>query len=123
MAAEGGDDFFAQRGGDVVGDEGFAAEAGNGGGTGGGEGVLRAGDADELVAIDDGGAELGVVGPEGEETELYGVLENLIGDAAGKGALHGDFEAGMLATEGVENRQEVEAGVLVGGEVKAPEVE
>ena len=123
VAAEGGDHFFAQRRRDVVGDEGFAAKAPDGRGAGGGQRVLRAGDADEVVAIHDGRGKLGVVGAEGEEAEFYGVLENVVGDAAGEGALDGDFDAGVVAAEGVEDGEEVEAGVFVGGKVEAAEVE
>ena len=123
MAAEGGDDFFLEVAKRRVGDEGFAAKAADGGGACGGEGVLRSGDADQVVAVDDSGAELGVVGPEGEEAQFDGVLENLVGDAACEGALDGDFEAGVLVAEGVEDGEEVEAGVFVGGEVEAADVQ
>ena len=68
------------------------------------------------VGIDGDGAEAIAGGAEGDDAELDGALEELVGDAAGKRALHGDADVRADAAECVEHRQQIEAGVLVGGE-------
>ncbi len=101
-----------------MGNEGFAAEALDGDLRHSGERVLRSDDADQLIAEDDRGFHLGVVGAEADHAHFDGVGEDIIGNAAGERALDGDLDARVLAAEGVQQRQQVEAGVLVGGQVE-----
>ncbi len=123
VAAKGLDDLLPLRRGDIVRDEGLRGELPDGDLSGSGEGMLGVDDEGELVAVDDDGAELRIFGAEGEDAELDGVEEDLVGDAAGERALDGELDAWVFPAELVEQREEVEAGVLVGGEVEAALVE
>ncbi len=49
--------------------------------------------------------------------------QHLVRDAAGERALHGDLDARVLAAKLVEQRQQIKAGVLVGGELELSAVE
>jgi hypothetical protein len=123
VAAEGLDDLLALGRGDIVRDEVLGTELADGDFAGAGEGVLRVDDESELVAVDDDRLDLGIVGFEGEDADFDGVEEDFVGDAAGESALDGDFDVRVLAAVFVEQRQKIETGVLVGGEIEAAAVE
>ena len=82
------------------------------------EGMTRIDDQGELIAVDHDGFDLRIFGTEGEHAKLDRVHEDLVGDAAGKGALHSEFDPGILPAEFVEKRQEIEAGVLIGRKIE-----
>lgn len=123
MAAKGLDHLLPLRRRDVVRDEVLRRQLPDGDLSGAGEGMLGVDDEGELVAVDDDGAELRIFGTEREDAELDGVKEDFVGDAAGERALDGELDAWVLAAEFVEQGEEVETGVLVGGEVEAALVE
>ena len=83
------------------------------------EGVLWIDDQVQFVAVDDDRLHLRVIGFVGDDAELDRVQQHLIGNAAGQRALHGNLDLGVVAAKFVEQREQVEAGVLVGGEVQA----
>ena len=60
-----------------------------------------------------------IVGAEGEDAKLGGAFEELVGDLAGKRALHGDAELRVGAAECIEYGKQPEAGVLVGSDDEA----
>ena len=72
----------------------------------------------QLVAVHHNGAELRIVGAKRQHSHLHGVLQHLLGDIAGQGTLHGDPDHGMYPAELVQHRQEIQAGVLVGGDAQ-----
>ena len=119
MASEGFDDALAQRRGDGVGDEGLRAEFADGDLLLFGQGMFGVDDEGDRVGVDGDGVEAGVLGTEGEDAELDGAFEKLVGNLAGKRALDRYTDVGVIATEGVEHREEPEAGVFVGGEREA----
>ena len=118
-ALKGGEHFFTQGRGHIVGNEDFAAETGDGGSLFARQGMARSDDADQLVTINNRRTYLRIIGAETDHTDLNGVREDLIGDAAGEGTLHGDLDVGVVAAEGIQHRKEIEAGVLIGGEGEA----
>ena len=83
-----------------------------------GQRMARADDEGQAVAVDGDGAELRGIGPEGDDAELEGAQVELLGNARGQHALHGDADVGKLAAEGVDGRQQVHAGVLVGRQLQ-----
>lgn len=123
IALEGFEDLGALGRWDVVGDEVLVTELANGDGAGLGETVARVDDEGEFVAIDDDGFERGILWAEADDADFDGVGEDLVGNTAGERALHGDLDAGVGAAELVEDGQQREAGVLVGGEGEAAAVE
>ena len=62
-----------------MGDEILRAELADGDLAGAGERVAGAGDEGELVAVDDDGLDLGVVGFEGEDADFAGVRKDVVG--------------------------------------------
>ena len=58
------------------------------------------------------------IGPEGDEAEFEGAQIELLGNARGQHALHGNADMGKLAAECVDGRQQVHAGVFVGGQLQ-----
>lgn len=73
----------------------------------------------KLIAVDHHGFDLRVVRLEREDSDLDRVHQHLIRDATGERTLHGDFDKRMLAPELMQERQQIEAGVLVGREAEA----
>ncbi len=120
---EGLHDLLPERRGDGMRDEAAGAQIADRDGTGASEGVTGIDDKGEFVAVDDGRAELWVVWSEREKAELDGMKENIVWNAAGEGSLDGDFDAPVLLAEIGEQRQQIEAGVLVGGNVEAAGVQ
>ena len=72
----------------------------------------------QAVAIDGDGADLRGIGPEGDDAQFEGAQVQLLGNARGQHALHGDADMGKLAAKGVDGRQQVHAGVLVGRQLQ-----
>ncbi len=104
-------------------DEVLRAELADGDLRGPSQGAPRVHDQREIVAVDDDGLHLRVVGLEGENANFDGVEQDFVGNAAGERALNGDFDVRVLAAVLVEKRQQVKAGVLVCGEVEAASVQ
>ena len=110
------DDLLALRRSDVVGNEDLVAELADGDLLASGEGMGWADDELEFVAVDDDGADLGVVGRK-ETTPISTEWErDVIWDATGELPADGDLDAGVLAAVFVENGQEIQTGVLVCGQ-------
>ncbi len=120
---EGLDDLLTEGRGDGVGDEVAGTEIADGNLARAGEGMAGIDDKGQIVAIDDGGGELRVVGAEGEQAELDAVQQHLVRDAAGERALHGDLDAAVSFAELRQQRKQVEAGVFVGGDAEFAGVE
>jgi hypothetical protein len=64
-----------------------------------------------------------VVGSVGHDAELDVAEKELVGDFGGERTLNGDADVGAAAAEFVEDGQQVEAGVFVGGEQETTAVE
>ncbi len=88
-----------------------------------GERMMRADDEGQAVAVDGDGADVRGVGAERDNAQLEGAQGELVGDVRGKHALHGDADVGKFAAEGVDGRQQVHAGVFVGGELQVAALE
>ena len=86
-------------------------------------GVPGADDEREGVGVDGDGAVVFGIGLEGDDAELEEAEVELLGDFAGEGAMHGDVDRGVLLAKGVEDGEQVEAGVFVGGELEAAALE
>ncbi len=84
--------------------------------------ALAKDDTDQLVAVHRDGAQLRIVRTEAQHTELHRMLAHLIGDAAGKRALHRHLKVGVASAKGIQHRQQVQAGVLIGRNVKTTKV-
>lgn len=119
VASEGFDDALAEGGGDDVGDKVLLTEFADGEAFASGERMAGGDDEGHRVGIDGDGVEAVAFGAEGEDAEFSGALQKLLGDGAGEGALDHDVDVGMNAPEGVEDGEEPEAGVLVGGDGEA----
>ena len=87
------------------------------------QGMLRVDDEGDRVGVDGDGVETCVLGAKRKNAELDGSLEELIGDLAGEGSLHGNADLGEITTEFVEDGQKPEAGVLVGCDSEAAALE
>ena len=75
-------------------------------------------DKSQAVAIDGDGADLRRVGPERDDAQLEGAQAQLFGNARGQHPLHGDGDVGKFAAKCVDGRQQIHAGVLVGGQLQ-----
>ncbi len=77
----------------------------------------------EFVPVNNDGVDLRVVRLEGKHTNLDGVIENLICDAAGKGTLYGNFYVRILTPVLVKHWKQKERGIFVRRKVKAATME
>lgn len=123
VAAKGLKHLCALGRGHVVRDKVFVAEVADGYVSGSSQGVARVDDEGEIIAKDDDGFERAIVWLEAENAYLDGVREHLVCDAAGERALHADHDARVGAAKTVKHRQQVEAGVLVGGQQQSAAVQ
>ena len=118
MTGEGLDDTLAQRRCDGMGNEIFCAEFSDGDLLLTGEWMFWVHHKDDGVGINGDSLEARVIRAKGKHPELHGAIEDLIGDLAGKGALDGDTDVGVVAAKGIQDGQEPETGVFIGGDGK-----
>ena len=116
MASEKFDDAAAKRRFDDVGDEGFLAEFFDADFATLGEGMLRRDDKGEFVFEDFGGLQLGVAGDERDRAEIETVVDDFVGDVAGKHSVQTDLHAGMRFAEFGERRKQGMDGAFVDAE-------
>ena len=81
--------------------------------------MARADDECQAVVINGDGAEFRRVEAERRDADLESAQTQFLGDAAGQHAVHGDADLGKLAAKLVDGRQQVHAGVFVGGQLQA----
>ncbi len=112
-------DLAAERRGDAVADEVLSAELADGHAGLACEGVGAVDDESDVVLVDADGVKRVLLGAEGEDAELDGALEYLVGDAAGKGALDVDLNLRTGVAVELQAREQEVRGVLVGGEGEA----
>ena len=72
----------------------------------------------QLVAKDDHGLHLRIVRAKREHADLDRMHQHLVRDTAGERSLHRDFDIGVLAAVLIEQREQVQAGVFVGGKIQ-----
>lgn len=112
------DDAAAERRNNVVSDEIFRSQIAEGDFLLARKRVSRIHDEDDRICVDADGFELRVFRLEGHDAQLDGAPEDLLGNAAGQRSLHHNADMRALASENIQDGQQVEAGVFVGGEMK-----
>src|SRR6187402_716923 len=118
VASKGIHHLCALGGGDVMGNEILRTQVADGDGLRGGQRMFWMDDEGESVPVDDDRADLRVFRAKGQDTELDGVRQDLIRDAAGQRAVHSDLDAWVLSAKDVQKRKQVEAGVFVRSEIQ-----
>src|SRR5580692_3561884 len=76
--------------------------------------MVGADDEVEAVSVDRDGAELLRVGPERDDAQLESAKAQLVWNVRGQHAVHSHAYMRSLTAKGVNGRQQVHAGVLVG---------
>jgi hypothetical protein len=107
------DDAAAVGGFDAVGDEVFVAEIRHVDFAFLGEGVFWGNDQGELVFADFGGLKLRLLWDVGDCADVQAVIEDFVGDVAGKHAVDADLDAGMELAEGGQRREKCVDGAFV----------
>lgn len=123
VAGKGFDDLLAQGRGNDVGNKILRAELANGDLLFAREGMSWVDDEGDRIGINSDGAKAFVLRPKRENSEFDGAIEQLVGDLTGQGALHVHSDVRALTTEGIENRQQPETGIFVGGDGEAAALE
>jgi hypothetical protein len=118
IAGEELDDAAAKGGFDDVGDEGFAAEVGDVDFALAGQGMLGRDDQGEFIFQDFGGLQLRVARDVGDGAEVEAIVEDFVGDVAGKHAMDADLHAGMFFAKYGEGGEESVDGAFVDAERK-----
>ena len=113
---EGLDYFFAIGRSYVVRNEGLGSQLADADLMRCGQGMAWGDHEDQFVQVDDGGAQLGLLGIVGEDSEFGAVAQDVVGDVAAERAAHGDSDHGMQAAEFGEHGKQIERGEFVGGD-------
>ena len=74
----------------------------------------------QAVAINRDGAELHRVGTKGDNANLEGAQVQFLGNVRGQHAVYRHADVRKLSPEPVDGRQQIHAGVLVGGQLQPP---